>query len=149
MTNSVMMDAEPVSGLAVGQTAEFSKTVTEADVVLFAGITGDLNPVHVDEVAARAGRFGGRIAHGMLSASFISTVLASRLPGPGTVYLSQTLRFTAPVRIGDTVTARVEVAELLPRGRVRLTTTVSNQHGEAVVAGEAVVLAPGPGEPAH
>ena len=128
--------------VVVGQAAEFRKTVTETDVVLFAGITGDLNPAHIDEVAASAGRFGGRIAHGMLSASFISTVLGTRLPGPGTIYLEQTLRFTAPVRIGDTVTARVEVAELLPKRRVRLMTTVLNQEGLAVVEGEAVVMVP-------
>ena len=128
--------------VVVGQTAEFRKTVTETDVVLFAGITGDLNPAHIDEVAASASRFGGRIAHGMLSASFIFTVLGTRLPGPGTIYLEQSLRFTAPVRIGDTVTARVEVAELLPKRRARLTTTVLNQKGESVVEGEALVMVP-------
>jgi 3-hydroxybutyryl-CoA dehydratase len=128
--------------LEVGQTAEFTKTVTETDVVLFAGITGDLNPAHVDQVWAQGSRFGGRIAHGMLSASFISTVLAMKLPGPGTIYLSQNLRFTGPVKIGDTVTARVEVAEVMPRRRVRLTTTVRTHDGSPVIEGEAVVLAP-------
>lgn len=129
--------------LAAGDAAEFSKTVTEADVVLYAGITGDLNPAHVDEVAASASRFGGRIAHGMLVAGFISTVLGTRLPGPGTIYLSQSLRFTAPVRLGDTVTARVEVAELVPaKRRARLVTTVRNQRGETVVEGEATVMVP-------
>jgi 3-hydroxybutyryl-CoA dehydratase len=129
-------------GMAVGMAAEFAKTVTETDVVLFAGITGDLNPAHVDETAAARGRFGGRVAHGMLTASFISTVLAMRLPGPGTVYLQQTLCFTRPVRIGDTVTARAEVLELLPKRRARLATTCRNQDGEVVVEGEAVVLLP-------
>jgi 3-hydroxybutyryl-CoA dehydratase len=128
--------------IEVGQAAEFTKTVTETDVVLFAGITGDLNPAHVDQVWAQASRFGGRIAHGMLSASFISTVLAMKLPGPGTIYLSQNLRFTGPVRIGDTVTARVEVAEVMPKRRVRLTTTVRTHDGTQVIEGEAVVLAP-------
>lgn len=129
--------------LAAGDAAEFSKTVTEADVVLYAGITGDLNPAHVDEVAASASRFGGRIAHGMLVAGFISTVLGTRLPGPGTIYLSQSLRFTLPVRLGDTVTARVEVAELVPaKRRARLVTTVRNQRGETVVEGEATVMVP-------
>jgi len=128
--------------LEVGQVAEFTKTVTEADVVMFAGITGDLNPAHVDQVWAEASRFGGRIAHGMLSASFISTVLAMKLPGPGTIYLSQSLRFTGPVKIGDTVTARVEVAEVMPKRRVRLTTTVRTHDGTQVIEGEAVVLAP-------
>ena len=129
--------------IAVGQTAEFSKTVTEADVVMFAGITGDFNPAHVDEVEAARGRFGGRIAHGMLSASFLSTVLAMKLPGPGTIYMAQSLRFLRPVRIGDTVTARVEAVELFPeKRRVRLATTVSNQDGEAVIDGEATVMVP-------
>ncbi|HYR06791.1 MAG TPA: MaoC family dehydratase [Longimicrobium sp.] len=128
--------------LAAGDSAEFTKTVTETDVVLYAGITGDLNPAHVDEVSASAGRFGGRIAHGMLVAGFISTVLGTRLPGPGTIYLSQSLRFVAPVRLGDTVTARVEVAELLPKRRARLATTVRNQRGETVVEGEATVMVP-------
>ena len=131
-----------MSEITVGQAGEFTKTVTETDVVLFAGITGDLNPAHIDQVSAEKGRFGGRIAHGMLSASFISTVLGTRMPGPGTIYLSQSLRFTAPVMIGDTVTARVEVAEVLPKRRLRLTTTVVKQDGTSVVEGEAVVLAP-------
>ena len=129
--------------LAVGQTAEMAKTVTEADVVLFAGVTGDFNPVHVDAVAAERSRFGGRIAHGMLSAGLVSAVLAMRLPGPGTIYLSQSLRFTRPVRIGDTVTARVEIAELVPaKRRVRLLTTCLHQRGETVLEGEAVVMVP-------
>jgi len=131
--------------IAVGQTAEFAKTVTETDVVLYAGITGDFNPAHVNAVEAEAGMFGGRIAHGMLSAGFISTVLAMRLPGPGTIYLSQSLRFVRPVRIGDTVTARVEVAEVVaPKRRVRLATTVVNQRGETVIDGEAMVMLPEP-----
>src|SRR4051794_40496425 len=131
--------------IAVGQTAEFTKTVTETDVVLFAGITGDFNPAHVNEVEAGQGMFGGRIAHGLLSAGFISTVLAMRLPGPGTIYLSQNLRFVRPVRIGDTVTARVEVVEVMTeQRRVRLATRVSNQRGEKVIDGEAVVMLPAP-----
>lgn len=129
--------------LEVGQTAEFAKTVTETDVVLYAGITGDFNPAHVDAPAAERGIFGGRIAHGMLSAGFISTALAMRLPGPGTIYLSQSLRFVKPVRINDTVTARVEVLELFPaKRRIRLSTTCRNQRGETVLDGEALVLLP-------
>ena len=131
-----------IEELAVGQSAEWAKTVTEADVVLYAGITGDFNPAHVNEAEAARTRFGGRIAHGMLSAGFISAAIAMRLPGPGAIYLGQTLRFTAPVRIGDTVTARVEVAELLPKRRVRLTTTCHNQRGELVIDGEATVMVP-------
>lgn len=130
-----------LEALKVGDMAEMSKTVTEADVVLFAGVTGDFNPVHVDAVAATRSMFGGRIAHGMLSAGFISAVIAMRLPGPGSIYLSQTLRFTKPVRIGDTVTARVEVMEVLAaKRRLRLATTCRNQHGEVVVDGEAMVM---------
>jgi 3-hydroxybutyryl-CoA dehydratase len=132
-----------IEELAVGQSAEWSKTVTEADVVLYAGITGDFNPVHVNAVEAERSRFGGRIAHGMLGAGFISAAIAMRLPGPGAIYLGQTLRFTKPVRVGDTVTARVEVAELFPaKRRVRLTTVCRNQAGEVVIDGEATVLIP-------
>lgn len=126
--------------LTVGRTAQFAKTITEADVTLFAGVTGDFNPVHVDAVAAAKTRFGGRIAHGMLSAGLISAAIASRLPGPGSIYLAQTLKFTLPVRIGDTVTATITVAELLPRRRVKLSTVCTNQNGETVVEGEATVM---------
>ena len=134
------------STLSVGQHAEFSKTVTEADVVLYAGITGDFNPVHINEVEAGASRFGGRIAHGLLSAGFISACIAMKLPGPGTIYLSQSLKFTRPVRLGDTVTARVEVADWNEtKRRARLTTTCRNQHGELVIDGEAMVLIPDEG----
>lgn len=129
--------------ITVGQRAELAKTVTEADVMSFAGVTGDFNPVHVDQAAAERSRWGGRIAHGMLSAGLLSAVLAMKLPGPGTVYLSQTLRFTRPVRIGDTVTARAEVLEIFPeKRRVRLATMAQNQRGETVVDGEATVLVP-------
>ena len=129
--------------LTVGQSAQFSKTVTEADVVLYAGITGDLNPAHIDRVYADKSRFGGRVAHGMLTAGFISAALAMKLPGPGSIYLSQSLRFLRPVRIGDTVTARVEVLELnAAKRRVRLATICSNQDNDVVVEGEALVLVP-------
>ena len=133
--------------LSPGQSAEFGKTITEADVVLFAGVTGDFNPVHVNAEVAERSRFGGRIAHGMLGAGLISAVLGTRLPGPGCIYLSQSLRFTAPVRIGDTVTARVEVVEVIAaKRRARLATVCRNQRGETVIEGEAVVLIP-PDEP--
>jgi 3-hydroxybutyryl-CoA dehydratase len=132
-----------IDEIAVGACAEHAKTVTEADVVLFAGVTGDFNPVHVDAEAAAASPFGERIAHGMLSAGLVSAAIAMKLPGPGTIYLSQSLRFTRPVRIGDTVTARVEVAEVLAaRRRVRLLTTCRNQRGETVLDGEALVMVP-------
>ena len=130
-----------IGELQVGATAEMAKTVTESDIALYAGITGDFNPVHVDAVAAERSMFGGRIAHGMLSAGFISAVIAMRLPGPGSIYLSQSLRFTKPVRIGDTVTARVEVLEVIAaKRRVRLGTMCRNQRGETVIEGEALVM---------
>ena len=133
-----------IDDLHVGQAAELAKTVTESDIVLFAGVTGDFNPVHVDAVAASRSVFGERIAHGMLSAGFISAVLGMRLPGTGSIYLSQSLRFTKPVRIGDTITARVEVLEVLAtKRRVRLATSCRNQRGETVVEGEAVVMVDG------
>jgi 3-hydroxybutyryl-CoA dehydratase len=127
--------------LAIGQTAAVATTVTHRDVVLFADITGDRNPVHLDEEVAARSRFGGRIAHGMLTASYLSTVLGMHLPGPGTVYLEQNLRFLKPVRLGDTVTAEVEVLELFPeKRRVRLATRCRNQAGELVLDGSATVL---------
>ena len=114
-----------------------------ADVTLFAGITGDFNPAHVNDVQATSSRFGGRIAHGLLSAGFISACIAMRLPGPGTIYLSQSLRFARPVRIGDTVTARVEIVEWNEaKRRARLATTCRNQKDELVIDGEAMVLVP-------
>ena len=126
-----------------GDAAEMSKTITDEDVRAFAELTGDRNPVHLDEEYAAATRFGRRIAHGMLGASLISTVLASELPGPGSVYLSQTLRFTAPVYLGDTVTARVTVKHVRDdKPVVTLETVCTNQRGERVVEGEAVVLVP-------
>jgi 3-hydroxybutyryl-CoA dehydratase len=128
----------------VGDSAEVSKTITDEDVRAFAELTGDRNPVHLDEEYAAATRFGRRIAHGMLGASLISTALASKLPGRGAIYLSQTLRFTAPVHIGDTVTARVTVTRAREDKPVlTLETVCTNQRGERVVEGEAVVLAPG------
>lgn len=126
-----------------GDCASFTKTVTETDVILFAGITGDFNPAHVDAEYARAGMFGQRIAHGILSAGFVSNVLAMQLPGPGTIYLSQELKFVKPVLIGDTVTATVTVAERIEgKNRLKLETTVTNQRGEKVIVGTAVVMPP-------
>jgi 3-hydroxybutyryl-CoA dehydratase len=127
----------------VGDAAETSKTITDEDVRAFAELTGDRNPVHLDEEYASTTRFGRRIAHGMLGASLISTVLASELPGPGSVYLSQTLRFTAPVYLDDTVTARVTVKHVREdKPVVTFETVCTNQRGERVVEGEAVVLVP-------
>jgi len=132
-----------VSEMKIGDFAEFTKTVTESDVYQFAGITGDFNPAHINEEYAKNTMFKTRIAHGMLSAGFISTVLGTKLPGPGTIYLKQELAFIAPVKIGDTVTARVEVKELIPeKNRVILRTVCRNQDGKDVLDGEAVMMAP-------
>jgi 3-hydroxybutyryl-CoA dehydratase len=128
--------------LTVGQNAEASRDVAAADLDAFAAVSGDHNPVHLDEAFAATTQFGGRIAHGMLSASFISALIASELPGPGAIYLSQTLKFLRPVRIGDTVTTRVEVAAIdAAKARVTLTTTC-RVGDKTVLTGEAVILAP-------
>lgn len=126
--------------LFIGQSAQMSRTVTEADVVNFAGISGDMNPAHLDAVWSSTGPFGGRVAHGMLTASFISALLGMVLPGPGAIYLGQTLRFRHPVRINDTITTRAEVTGLRPeRRRATLRTTCHNQDGVLVLEGEAEV----------
>jgi 3-hydroxybutyryl-CoA dehydratase len=126
--------------LSVGQSAHRTRTVTEADIAAFAAVTGDENPVHMDEAYAATTPFKGRIAHGMLSAGYISAVLGVDLPGPGAIYLSQSLRFRRPVRIGDTVEARVTVAAIdADKARVTLE-TVCSVGGKPVVDGEAVVL---------
>ncbi len=131
--------------LSIGDADRFSKTVTETDIYLFAGVTGDFNPAHINEAYAQGTFFKTRIAHGMLSAGFISTVIGTRLPGPGTVYLQQTLKFLAPVRIGDTVTAEVAVLEKMDdKKRVRLKTVCVNQDGVQVLSGEALVSPPRP-----
>lgn len=126
----------------IGDKASFEKTVSETDVYLYAGITGDLNPAHINHEATKNTKFGGRIAHGMLTAGFVSAVLGMQLPGPGTIYLSQQLSFKAPVRMGDTIKAVVEVIEKLEKGRVRLKTSCYNQDGVEVLDGEALVIAP-------
>lgn len=129
--------------IQIGDQAFFTKTVTESDVVLYAGISGDFNPAHMDAVSAKQSRFGQRIAHGMLSAGFISNVLGNQLPGPGTIYLSQQLRFVKPVYIGDTVTASVTVSERhVEKNILVLKTSVVNQDGAAVITGEASVMPP-------
>jgi 3-hydroxybutyryl-CoA dehydratase len=132
-----------IDELKVGQKASFTKTVTETDVYLFAGITGDINPAHINEEYAKSTFFKGRIAHGMLSGGLISAVLGMQLPGPGTIYASQTLKFLAPVRFGDTITASAEITEIFPdKNRVILKTTCTNQDGIIVTTGEAVALPP-------
>ncbi len=128
--------------LSEGMTAAFGRTVTESDIVLFAGVSGDTNPVHVNEALAADSMFGGRIAHGMLSASFISTVFGTRLPGPGCIYLSQSLKFKAPVRAGDTVVARVTLTNLVPEKRKALFKTECFVDDKVVLTGEAEIMVP-------
>lgn len=128
--------------LETGMSATFSKTVTEADIAAFAGFSGDFNPVHIDEEYARTTMFKGRIAHGMLSAAFISTVFGMRMPGPGCIYVSQALKFKAPVRIGETVTARVEVVGTVPEKKFVTFKTTCSVAGKIVVDGEATLMVP-------
>lgn len=128
--------------LEPGMSASFAKTVTEADIVAFAGVSGDFNPVHVNEEFAKASMFQGRIAHGMLSAAFISTVLGMKMPGPGCIYVSQALKFKAPVRIGDTVTARVEVTSTVPEKKFVVFKTTCMVGASLVVDGEATLKVP-------
>ena len=126
--------------LAVGDKATLSKTITEADVVLYAGLTGDLNPVHIDEEFAKASLFGKRVAHGMLAAGLISAVIGTDLPGVNSIYLGQELKFVAPVFLGDTLTAEVEIVDKrADKPIVKLNTTVRNQRGENVIEGSAVI----------
>ena len=137
------MVGQTVTALKKGDRASFTKTISEADVYLFAGVTGDINPAHLNEEYAKNTFFNGRIAHGMLSAGLISAVIGVQLPGPGTIYSEQTLKFLAPVKIGDTITATVEVAEIdQDKNRVRLITTCKNQDDNLVTKGEAIVLPP-------
>ena len=128
--------------LAVGMSASFSKTLTDADIVMFSGVSGDTNPVHLDEEYARDTIFEGRISHGMLSAGFISAVLGTKLPGPGCIYISQDLRFKAPVRPSDTVTARVTVMEMIPEKRRVVLHTRCTVGETVVIDGEATVMVP-------
>lgn len=125
----------------VGDQASFSKTISESDIYQFAGITGDFNPLHVDKEFARESIFKERIAHGILTSGFISTVIGTQLPGINTIYLSQNLKFLAPVKIGDTIIAEVKVLEKIDQKKIiRLHTSVKNQHGKTVIDGEATVM---------
>lgn len=137
------MKGKTISELNLGDKAYFQKTITETDVYMYAGITGDLNPAHINEEYAKDTMFKGRIAHGMLTAGLVSAVLGMQLPGPGTIYLKQDLKFTAPVRIGDTIKAEVEVSEMIvEKNRIKLRTTCTNQNGDVVLDGEATVMPP-------
>jgi 3-hydroxybutyryl-CoA dehydratase len=128
--------------LRVGMSAAFAKTITEADIVMFAGVSGDNNAIHINEEFAASTLFKGRIAHGMLSASVISAAIANKLPGPGTVYMSQSLRFRAPVRAGDTVRATVTVKAIMPEKYRVLLGTDCTVGGQVVIEGEALVALP-------
>lgn len=137
------MNGITINDLRVGQSADFSKTILDNDIYTFAGITGDFNPAHVNEEYSKGSQFGGRICHGMLSAGLISTVIGMQLPGPGTVYLGQNLKFVAPVYPGDTITATVSVKSIdKTKNRIVLDTVCTNQKGETVLVGEAKVMPP-------
>lgn len=134
------MAGKTINDMAIGDSAEFTKTVSETDIYMFAGVTGDFNPAHVNEEYAKTTFFKKRIAHGMLSAGFISNVLGTQLPGPGAVYMKQEMAFLAPVYIGDTITARVEVIDLnIEKNRVTLKTTCTNQDGTVVIDGQGML----------
>jgi 3-hydroxybutyryl-CoA dehydratase len=132
-----------VDELAVGDRASITKVVNETDIHLYIGMTGDLNPVYVDEAYAHRTRFRGRVAPGILTTGLVIAVISTKLPGPGTILEKQEFRFTAPVRPGDALTAFVEVVEVLPsRGRARMHTICKNQDGVVVLEGEVTVLPP-------
>ena len=128
----------------IGEKVQVSKTISETDVYLFVGISGDFNPVHVNKIEAEDSIFGKQVAHGFLVGSLLSNAIGMRLPGPGTIYMEQDMKFKKPVHIGDTVTALLEVAEILNEEKniLKLTTQVINQHGTLVIDGYAVVKAP-------
>lgn len=129
--------------LNIGDKDSFEKTISESDVYLYAGITGDLNPAHINQREAETTMFKGRIAHGMLTAGFISAVLGMKMPGPGTIYLGQELKFTAPVRFGDTIKAEVEVIEKEENKNImKFSTICTNQDGVVVLKGVATVMPP-------
>lgn len=137
------MIGKTIDEIKLGDKACFEKTISETDVYLFAGITGDLNPAHINQVASEQTMFKGRIAHGILVSGLISTVLGMYLPGPGTIYLGQELKFTAPVKIGDTIKAEAEVIEMVTeKNRIKLRTVCTNQDGKVVIDGVATVMPP-------
>ena len=138
-----MPEGKSIHELKIGDSAQISKTITEADIELFARATGDFNPVHLDQAYAEKTMFKGRIAHGLLSVGLLSSILGNILPGHGTIYLSQKVKVLAPVRIGDTITAEVEVIELISdKNRAKFRTTCMNQDGKLVVDGIAWAMPP-------
>ncbi|MCP5366992.1 MAG: MaoC family dehydratase [Hyphomicrobiales bacterium] len=128
--------------LEEGMTKVYGKTITDADIVMFSGISGDINPVHLNHEFAAETMFEGRIAHGMLTASLISTVIGTKLPGPGCIYVSQTLKFRAPVKAGDTVMARCTIDKLIPEKRFAVLSTKCTVGEKVVVDGEATIMVP-------
>ncbi|MGE5403881.1 MAG: MaoC family dehydratase [Candidatus Saccharibacteria bacterium] len=143
--NSLNMSGYCIDEIYIGMKKSVSKTISESDVYTYAGIIGDINPVHVNAEYAKTTRFGERIAHGMLTASFFSTLVGMLIPGADAIYLSQTCQFLLPVKFGDTITAIGEVTKIIPEKRIaHMRTTVVNQKGEIVVDGEASVMATKP-----
>jgi len=137
-----MLQNRTYDELNVGDAASTSHVVTERDLILFATVSGDVNPVHLDEEFATATPFKGRIAHGMLSGALISAAIACELPGPGTIYIGQEMSFLRPVRLGDEIRIELEILEKLPKNRLKIATRVVNQDGKKVVDGAATVMAP-------
>lgn len=129
-----------IEDLQPGMSASLAKTITDADIVLFSAVSTDTNAVHLNEEFAKTTMFGGRIAHGMLTAGLISAVLGNRLPGPGTIYMSQTLKFKAPVRPGDTVTATATIKEVIVEKKRCIVETVCTVNGKVVLEGEATMM---------
>lgn len=140
--NSLNMSGYSIDEIYIGMKKSITKTISESDIYTYAGLIGDINPLHVNEEYAKTTRFGGRIAHGMLTASFFSTIVGMLIPGADAIYLGQTCKFLLPVRIGDTITATGQVTKIIKEKRIAyMKTTVTNQKGEVVVEGEATVMA--------
>ena len=135
-----------IEDLTVGMSAAYGKTITDADIVMFAGVSGDTNPVHLDQEFAAKTPFKARIAHGMLSASFISTVIGTKLPGPGAIYMSQNLRFKAPVKIGDTVQTTCTITEIIAEKRRIVLSTICKVGDTVVIEGDALIMVPSRGK---
>lgn len=137
------MIGKSIENIKINDSAYFEKTISESDVYLFAGISGDMNPAHINDEYAKKTIFKERIVHGLLSSSLISSVIGMQLPGPGTIYISQDLRFLAPVKINDTIRAKIKVVEIIKeKNRIKLKTIVTNQHGKNVIEGLAWVMPP-------
>jgi 3-hydroxybutyryl-CoA dehydratase len=140
--NSLNLSGYSIEEVYIGMKKSVSKTISETDIYNYAGIIGDINPIHVNEEYAKNTRFKTRIAHGMLTASFFSTIVGMCVPGADAIYLGQTLKFLLPVKIGDTITATGEIIRIIPEKKIAyMKTTITNQNGELVIDGEATVMA--------